>query len=121
MCGEAQCMPLIILGGHCHAPNLTMLVVFVYSHVFKAGELCEVTWVLCLLFSCVHDLFMFIVVYVCAILLLFVIDYMCVGFKSQDQQSSTCDKVQHAPLVLSNEKYHDMHSSIGVFYLLMCF
>jgi hypothetical protein len=51
----------------------------------KVAQLSEVMGVLCFLFSCVHDLFMFIVVYVCAVLLLFIIVSMCVGFKSQDQ------------------------------------
>ncbi len=84
----------------------------------KVVKLCEVMGVLCLLFSCVHDLFLFIVVYVCAVLLLFVIDYMHVGFKSQDQQSSKCDKVQHAPLVLSGEQYHDI--ALLVFFTCSC-
>ncbi len=56
---------------------------FLLAHVFlNVVKLCEVLGVLCLLFLCVHDIFLFIVVYVCAVLLLFVIVSMCVGFKN---------------------------------------
>jgi hypothetical protein len=58
---------------------------FLLTHVFfKVVKLCEVLGVLYLLFSFVHDLFLFIVVSMCVVLFLFVIVSICVNFKSQD-------------------------------------
>jgi hypothetical protein len=57
---------------------------FLLVHVFfKVVKLYEVLGVLCLLFLCVRDLLLFNIVVVCAVLLLFVIIFVLVGFKSQ--------------------------------------
>jgi len=57
---------------------------FLLTHVFfKVVKLYEVLRVLCLLFLCARDLFLFNIVVVCAVLLLFVIIFVLVGFKSQ--------------------------------------
>ncbi len=78
-------MPLVPLGEQCYAPNSTMSVVSICSHVFiKVVKFYEVLGVLCHLFSCACNMFMFIVVSMCVVLFLFVIVSMCVSFKSQD-------------------------------------
>jgi hypothetical protein len=57
---------------------LIQLCWFMFAHVFlKVVKFCEILGVLYILFSCVCNLFLFIVV------------SMCVGFKSQDRRSST--------------------------------
>ncbi len=90
---------------------------FLLVHMFlRVVKLCEVLRVLCLSFSCVHDLFLFIVVSMCAFLFLFIIVFMCVGFKSQDQWSSMCTINSFKWAILC-----PWLSFVGVFYLLMCF
>jgi len=90
---------------------------FLLTHVFfKVVKLYEVLRVLCLLFLCARDLFLFNIVVVCAVLLLFVIIFVLVGFKSQGRWSSMC--------AISSFKWTipcPWPSFVGVFYLLMCF
>jgi len=91
----------------------------------RVVKLCEVLGVSCFLFSCVHNLFLFIIVHVCAFLFMFVIVSMCVGFKSQDQRRSTKFNVRWSSMCgISSFRWAipcPWPSSLGVFYLLMCF
>ncbi len=116
MHGEAQCMPLVPLGGQCHAPNSTMLVVFACSHVSQGGEVLWGSEGFMFFIFCVHNLSLFIIVSTYAILFLFVIVSMCVGFKSQDRRSS-----MHAFSFFRWAIPCPWPSFVGVFYLLMCF
>jgi hypothetical protein len=55
--------------------------VFLFVHVFlKVLKLYEVLGVLCLLFSCVCDFILFVLVCVCVILFTLVFVFMCVGY-----------------------------------------
>ncbi len=115
MHAKAQCTPLIPLGEQCCALNSAMLVVLLAHMFFKVVKLCEVLgfcasyFHLCMI--CSYSL-----LFLCVVLLLFVIFFMCVSFKSQDWWSST-----HVTSFFRWIIMCPWPSSIGVFYLLMCF
>ncbi len=76
----------------------------------------EVLGVFCFLFLCVCNLSLFIIVSACAILLLFIIVSMCVGFKNQDRWNS-----MHAIRFFRWIISCPWPSFVGVFYLFVCF